>query len=83
MGRVLLGVLPCCLTSSLPWVAGSSSVSLFLVSFLGSSVLLGVVIVVIVTGQSAFAMARWCCAAAGSNAPDIHIAIIFVNCCLC
>ena len=43
----------------------------------------GVLIVVIVTGQSALAMARWCCAAAGSNATDIHIAIIFVNSCLC
>ena len=80
MGRVLLGVLPCCLTSSLPWVAGSSSVSLS-DSFLCCSVLLGVLIVVIVTGQSALAMARWCCAAAGSNATDIHIAITFVNSC--
>ena len=76
MGRVLLGVLPCCLSPSLPWIAGSSSFSLFLVSFLGCSVSLGVLMVVVVTGQSAFAMARWCCAAAGSNATDIHIASI-------
>ena len=82
MGRVLLGVLPCCLTPFLSWVAG----------LLPPLPLCFLSVVVCCRclfdcsgriGQSAFAMARWCYAAAGSNVTDIHIAAIGLKIAAC